>query len=161
MDYDGNKNTLYDYLVDFIKTQLLALQEQGKNPSIHGLFWMQGESDAQSLDTSLLYKNHFVKFINYLQYDLKDYIYDEMIIVDPHISSRCQFWRNYQLINQAKNDVSNILYNHYVITINGEDGFLVLNKDETGEEPGDTGHFESLSMLNLGRKAGEMFLEKQ
>ena len=148
-------------MIDFIISELSSLKEQGKNPAIKGLFWMQGESDSKAYDMSLLYKEHELLFFNYLQEDLGDYIHDEMMIVDAHISARCPLWTNYGIINQSKTEISSILSNHRYLTTNGEDDLLILNKDETGEEEGDSAHFESLSMLELGRKAARVFLDNK
>ena len=159
LTYEGERYWLYEHMIDFIISELSYLKEEGKNPTIKGLFWMQGESDSQNYDMSIMYKEHELLFFNYLQEDLSDYIHDEMLIVDAHISARCPIWTNYGIINQGKTEISDILSNHRYLTTNGEDDLLILNKDETGEEEGDSAHFESKGMLDLGRKAGRLFLE--
>lgn len=156
IDKDGKKYELYNRFVPFILNQLEYLRESGKNPRVRGLFWMQGESDSVNY-LNKTYGKALKQFVNNIRKDLNEYVYGYMNFVDAEISTKSMYWVHSTQINNAKNQFAKTNEHNYCIKTNGEDNnSLDLNlKTTSGEDPNDDAHYDSLSMLELGKKAGE------
>lgn len=160
MDKNGNTYRLYDRYVPFIKNQIKKLKDNGKNPRIKGLFWMQGESD--SLDGLCeTYGQAFDLFMNGLKQEFYDYIYGYLNFVDANISTRSPHWPNPNIINYQKQIYSESNEHSYCIKTNGEDEFALnlILKSETEDEGDDKAHYCALSMLDLGREAAKYLIK--
>lgn len=157
---NGNRNDLYNQMVGFIKDRLDYLKDNGKNPVLKGIFWMQGESDGYYLNIANMYEELETKFISYLKEDLSDYYDGYFNFVDGFISTRVSYWPYGYVINQAKYNISLTDEHHYCIKTNGEDeGALnLLSKYDVGEQD-DTAHYASTSMIELGREAAKYLLK--
>lgn len=159
MDKKGNIYHLYNRYVRFIKNELRKLKNYGNNPRLKGIFWMQGESDSYG-DLCYTYKDAFTQFIDHLQKELYDYIYGYLNIVDAYISTK-SVWPNPTMINEQKEAYSLLSEHNYCIKTNGEDESsidLVL-RSESGEDINDQAHYDSLSMLMLGKEAGKYLIK--
>ena len=155
----GEKLELYNHYIEFIMNQLNKLNSEGKNPRLRGMFWMQGESD-----THLNYKNKYYVaeqyFLDYIRHDLNDWIYEYFNYVDAYISSRSIFWYSPEIINACKERVCTNNDHCYCIKTNGEDetAITLYLKCET-DEGEDAAHYDSKSMLLLGKTAGEYLIK--
>lgn len=158
MDKDGKKHTLYKRFIPFIKGQLESLEKQGKNPRLRGVFWMQGESDSFLL--SYDYKPASLRFFNNLRSDLNKWIYEYFNIVDAYIFTRGICWTKPEIINTCKQQLADENEHWYCIKTNGEDesAIKLYLKCET-EEGDDLAHYDTVSMLLLGKTAGEYLLK--
>ena len=156
---DGNKQKFYKRFVPFIKKQLKQLEKEGKHPRVRGLFWMQGESDS-FCDEEEKYYDAEKLFINYLRHDLNEWIYEYFNFVDAYIYDHGLCWKDPKIINAAKQKLSEEDEHFYCIKTNGEDETAInlYLKCETNETD-DLAHYDSLSMLLLGKTAGEYLIK--
>ena len=156
----GKKKDLYYRFVKFIKKQLKALESDKKIPRVRGVFWMQGESDS-FLSESAKYKDAELYFLKYLRIDLNNWIYDHFNFVDAYIYTRGICWVNPEIINDCKQQIADENEHCYCIKTNGEDEAAIkLNiKTETGEDPNDLAHYDSKSMVLLGKTAGTYLIK--
>ena len=155
----GAKFNLYHRFINFIRQQLNNLEKQGKNPRIRGLFWMQGESDS-FLDYKDQYQKAEQRFYEYLRCDLNDWIYEYFNFVDAYIFTKGICWVDPEVINDCKQRFCDANEYCYCIKTNGEDeNAITLNiKSEVGEGD-DLAHYDSKSMLLLGRTAATYLLK--
>ena len=155
----GKKLELYNHYIEFIRNQLTKLESEGKSPRLRGMFWMQGESDS-----FLNYKNKYdiaeQYFLDYIRHDLNDWIYEYFNFVDAYIFTRGICWVDPEIINACKERVCKNNDHCYCIKTNGEDesAIKLYLKCETGEED-DLAHYDSKSMLLLGKTAGEYLMK--
>ena len=155
---DGKKLRLYKRYISFIKGQLKSLEKQGKNPRLRGVFWMQGESDSFLL--SYDYKVASKYFFDYLRTDLNKWIYEYFNIVDAYIYTRGICWTEPEIINTCKQQLADENEHWYCIKTNGEDNSAItLNLKSDCGEGEDLAHYDSLSMVLLGKTAGEYLLK--
>ena len=148
----------YKRFIAFIINQLKVLEEQGKNPRVKGVFFMQGESDSL-LSRPGLYRQVEQYFFEYLRMDLNPWIYDHFNFVDAYISTKTSAWVNPGIINSCKQDLVDTNDHCYCIHTNGEDESAIdlKVKSESGEDEKDNAHYDSSSMLLLGKTAATLF----
>ena len=159
VDKDGNKLVYYNHFVSFIKDKVEKLEKMGKIPRICGVFWMQGESDS----TDELCNTYGVAtqyFRNYLLEDFSPWINDHFNFVDAYISTKSIFWKNPGVVNAGKQYVADNNPNSYCIKTNGEDETSIdLSLKCQSDEGDDAAHYDSKSMLLLGKTAGEYLIK--
>ena len=155
----GKKLKFYKRFIPYIKKQLKTLEGQGKHPRVKGVFWMQGESDS-FLEHSETYRQTEQYFYEYLRHDLNRWIYEYFNFVDAYIFTRGICWVNPEIINDAKQSFCDENTHCYCIKTNGEDenSIKLYLKCETNETD-DLAHYDSLSMLLLGKTAAEYLLK--
>lgn len=155
----GKKLELYKRFIKFIKKQLNALESQGINPRVRGVFWMQGESDT-FLDDSSKYREAEQYFLEYLRIDLNNWIYEYFNFVDAYIFTNGVCWVYPEIVNDCKQRLADENDHCYCIKTNGEDedAITLHIKSETGEGD-DLAHYDSKSMLLLGQTAGTFLLK--
>ena len=159
VDKNGGKYDLYNRFVMFIQNQVTKLEEMGKNPRIRGVFWMQGESDANDTLCST-YAQATQHFVDYLKTDLNKWIYGYFNFVDAYISTKSIHWKNPGVVNDQKQSIADSNEHCYCIKTNGEDETAISLdlKFETGEGE-DYAHYDSRSMLLLGETAGTLLMK--
>ncbi|MCQ2742832.1 MAG: sialate O-acetylesterase [Bacilli bacterium] len=158
--FKGKRGDLYKDSVARIHEKLSYLKQNGADPRVKGVFWMQGEGDSYTeLDVSI-YKSNTEKLIAYLEEDFNEYIRDYMNFVDATIKSIDDSWPRAKDINQAKIDVANESEHHYCVLTNDEDetALNLKTKNMTGEGD-DAAHYDCTSMIALGEAAGN-YLKK-
>lgn len=150
----GSAGNLYNGMTLYLYEQLEALIEQGKVPYIKAICFMQGEADSQIETKTNSYETYLDNFINDLNNDLADYIEetDETIkFIDAGISESSA-WTYYEKVNQAKKNVQlkDADNRAFIDTIG-------LGLDFRTEPVGgpDLYHYDSLSMVELGKKFAE------
>lgn len=156
---NGTKFKFYNRFIAFIKEQLEALEKDNKYPRIRGLFWMQGESDS-CLGNTKKYQKAEQYFYEYLRHDLNDWIYEYFNFVDAYIYTRGTVWVDPKTINDCKQRFADNNEHCYCIKTNGEDetAIKLYIKSETGEAE-DSAHYDSKSMVLLGKAAGQFLLK--
>ena len=156
---NGGKLKYYKRFIPFIKDQLKTLEKEGKHPRLRGMFWMQGESDS-FCDHEERYRQAEQHFYEYLRHDLNKWIYEYFNFVDAYIYDHGICWVNPEIINAAKQSFCDENEHCYCIKTNGEDetAISLYLKCETNETD-DLAHYDSLSMLLLGKTAGEYLLK--
>ena len=159
VSYEGKKESLYKRYIKFITEQLKSLEANGKHPRVRGVFWMQGESDS-FLDYKAKYQEAEQHFYEYLRHDLNKWIYEHFNFVDAYIYDHGICWVDPDIINACKQRFSESNEHCYCIKTNGEDetAITLYLKSETGEGE-DLAHYDSKSMVLLGKTAGEYLIK--
>lgn len=67
---DPNQGEGYVTFIDTVQNGLSSLKEQGFNPEIKGMIWMQGESDACDLGFANSYQSNLLHFISRVREDV-------------------------------------------------------------------------------------------
>ena len=151
----GQRGSIYEACMVFLTTRLDYLRQQGYDPRVEAICWMQGESDTTDFKASHYYDNQ-VAFASYLRDDLSAYAPEEGIyFIDAGISNSPYCEPAYPAINEAKAKFSELSpLNLYFSTI---DLGFTIHKEPEGEP--DWGHYDSLCELELGRVFGRMAVE--
>ena len=151
----GQRGSIYEACMVFLTTRLDYLRQQGYDPRVEAICWMQGESDTTDFKASHYYDNQ-VAFASYLREDLAAYAPEEGIyFIDAGISNSPYCEPAYPAINEAKAKFSDLSpLNLYFSTI---DLGFTIHKEPEGEP--DWGHYDSLCELELGRVFGRMAVE--
>lgn len=133
----------YNGLVSVLHDSIECLKAKGFDPEIIGFCWMQGESDAGSLENVNNYKVYFDNFIKDFKKEFSQYL-DKCVFVDAGISD---IWSCYKEMNQFKKEYAE---NHrafiYVDTI----GNGLTTRYEPVEAP-DIYHYDAASVIKLGK----------
>jgi len=66
----ATRGALYDQLLERVRNATLALAQQGLAGSVKALFWMQGESDTDTLAHANAYAANLERFVKSLRKDL-------------------------------------------------------------------------------------------
>ena len=151
----GQRGSIYEACMAFLTTRLDYLREQGYDPRVEAICWMQGESDTTNFKASHYYDNQ-VAFAAYLREDLSSYAPEGGIpFIDAGISNSPYCEPAYPAINEAKVRFSELSpLNRYFSTI---DLGFTIHKEPEGEP--DWGHYDSDCELELGRVFGRMAVE--
>ena len=151
----GQRGSVYEACMDFVKTHLDNLRAHGADPRVGVICWMQGESDTTDFKAAHYYDNQ-VAFAAYLREDLASYAAEGGIhFVDAGISNSPYCEPAYPTINAAKEQFSKLSsLNHYFSTI---DLGFTIHKEPEGDP--DWGHYDSVCELELGRVFGRMAVE--
>ena len=151
----GQRGSIYEACLVFLTSRLDYLRQQGYDPRVEAICWMQGESDTTDFKASRYYDNQ-VAFASYLREDLAAYAPgDGIYFIDAGISNSPYCEPAYPAINEAKVRFSELSpLNFYFSTI---DLGFTIHKEPEGEP--DWGHYDSLCELELGRIFGEMAVE--
>ena len=150
----GSTGELYAGAVDYILAQCEKLENMGLRPVIKAICWMQGETDATG-EYFDRYEELERLFVTDLRQDLSGYSEPEQEIgfVDAGISE-CTLWKQYKVINSAKQALAEEDDRHtYIDTIAAG---LKFNREPSGSI--DISHYDSASELLLGQLFGEVLL---
>jgi hypothetical protein len=137
----------YNGLVSVIGDSIEYLKEKGFDPEIIGFCWMQGESDAGTLEGVENYKVYFDNFINDFKNEFPEYL-KECVFVDAGLSDDWDFYKEMNAFKKEYAEKHEKIV--YVDTI--ENG--LTTKCEPVEKP-DKGHFDCDSVIKLGKLFAE------
>lgn len=141
---------LYKSSLKFTKQSLDYLISKGYDINITGLCWMQGENDAQRLYRG--YYKSTESLLRYYREDLQEYNNDFKFI-DAYIRNSI-IWLGYGSVNDAKRRYSETSTDNYLIdTIS-----MGLTANTEPFNAPDLAHYDSLSMVDLGRAFGNYLL---
>lgn len=133
----------YNGLVSVLSDSIELLKGRGFDPEIIGFCWMQGESDAGSLEDVNNYKVYFDNFINDFKSEFSEYL-ENCVFVDAGIS---RVWNCYEELNAFKKEYAETHDKFiYVDTI----GNGLTTQYEPVEGP-DIAHYDCESVIKLGR----------
>jgi len=133
----------YNGLVNLLNESITYLIGKGLEPEIISFCWMQGESDAGSLQDVEHYKIYFDNFINDLKKEFSKYL-EECVFVDAGIS---EMWPFYKEMNAFKKEYAQ-KYSKFVFVDTIKNG--LTTKYEPVEEP-DLAHYDCESVIKLGK----------
>lgn len=150
----GARGSIYEACIKFLETHLSALRENGYEPRVGAVCWMQGESDTTDFKASH-YLDNQTAFAAYLREDLAEYAEDGGIFfIDAGISNSPYCEPAYPAINEAKLAFSKLSpLNLYFSTI---DAGYTIHLEPEGNP--DWGHYDSLCELELGRTFGKLII---
>lgn len=150
----GMRGSIYEAFITFAKTGLDALISKNYDARVSAICWMQGESDTTDFKASHYLANQ-TALVSYLREDLAPYADNGGIyFIDAGISNSPYCEPAYPAVNEAKLAFSELSpLNIYFSTI--DEGYTISLEPEG--DP-DWGHYDSLSMLSLGRKFGELIV---
>lgn len=141
------RGELYNAAMSFTITSLNYLKSKGYIPKIAGVCWMQGESDAVWRRVANKYYKNTKNLVSFLREDLEEFYDNNLLFIDAGIKE-IDMWKYHKIVNNAKKKLSEEnIYNIYFST---QDMSLTTNLEPI-ESP-DLAHYDSLSMLYLGRK---------
>ncbi len=146
-DKKHNRGELYNASLNFTLASLNYLRSKGYNIEIEAICWMQGESDAVYKRYARNYYKNTVKLIEYYREDLKEFYKDNLLFIDAGILE-IETWPYSKIVNDAKRRVSSL--SDYNIYFNTTEMNLTSNYEPEGSP--DLAHYDSMSMLELGRK---------
>ena len=140
----------YNELVGILSESIRILENEGRDPKIRAFFWMQGESDANDEEATARYEKNYGAFLQDLKSRFAPYV-SGCVFVDAGIST---VWERYERVNAIKRKFAE---EHgdcvFIDTIAA--GLTTVN--EPFGAP-DIGHYDSDSMIKLGRLFADRFL---
>ena len=134
----------YNELVKLLSESITLLKNAGYDPSIIGFCWMQGETDAFSLETTKDYGERYHRLLCDLRAAFGEYFSNDCVFADGLISDR---WNCYEQINAIKRTYASTHENCVIVDTLAEGLERLL---EPEEEP-DTAHYDAASTVKLGR----------
>ena len=137
----------YNGLVDILRDSIEYLENKDLEPEIIGFCWMQGESDADTLENVENYKVFYKNLIDDFKNEFKKYT-ENCIFVDAGVSD---IWNYYKEMNAFKKTFADANEDaSYFDTL--ENG--LTTKFEPVEEP-DIYHYDCASVIKLGKLFAE------
>lgn len=148
----GKTGKLYKQFVAYVETSLEYLVSRNYDVKIEGMCWMQGESDAFSVEASTAYAEHLNNFIEDVRKEFAKYsAADGIAFVDAYIAANPAYWVYYENVNKGKEEVAGLSSMNVVVdTIAAE---LTCAHEPEGNP--DMAHYDSLSEIKLGHLFAE------
>jgi len=150
----GKTGELYRSFVRYVEASLKYLESKHYDVAIEGMCWMQGESDAFSVENATDYEVHLRNLIGDLRKKFSNYAAEGGIaFVDAYIAANPAYWVYYELVNRSKQAVADASPLNVVIDTVSHG----LTCSEEPEDEPDLAHYDSLSEIKLGNLfAGEL-----
>lgn len=156
VDENFEKGYIYTPFIKYVENSIETLVNEGYEPTIRAICWMQGESDGASFAS--FYEELEDNFINDVVNDLAQFNKEDKIkFVDAGIYD-ANWVPNFRLINNSKikNANKDSENRFYFDTIKQK----LEYKNEPEGNP-DLCHFDSTSMIELGRLFATTLVENQ
>lgn len=137
----------YNELTKIISESIETLENKGYSPVIKAFCWMQGESDANMEDATSTYAYNYDAFLRDIKARFYNY-FDKCLFIDAGIST---VWERYERINEIKRKYAEKRSDCiFLDTIAAN----LTTANEPRDNP-DIGHYDSDSLIKLGRMFGE------
>jgi hypothetical protein len=152
--YDDEKDACLEALYDLVYEGLGQLEDEGLEPKIVAFLWMQGESDASTINGTYSYYDKQKDMVALVRDEFADYASIRGIaFIDAGISDH-GFWAGHMVMNAMKKKFSyESLANYYIDTVGA--GLVTLTEDENS----DHAHYVTTSVIKLGQLFGEKVAE--
>lgn len=150
LDNHHNRGNMYNHAMDFSLKCLDYLISKGYSLLLDGICWMQGESDSYNNDEEAYYRDT-IAFVSGLRRDFSKY-QKEIKWIDAAINDSPNMWLYPVAINNAKIRFSKKSDLNYYIDTNA----LGIKTDTEPVESIDFAHYDSTSMVNLGKEFGKI-----
>lgn len=151
---------LYKQFTAYVQTSLDYLISKNYHITIEAMCWMQGESDAFSVDTSASYGEHLNNFITDIRNQFSEYAPEAGIaFVDALIADNPAYWVYYEAVNQGKREVAERSSRNVLVDTIAAG----LDCSQEPEANPDIPHYDSLSEIKLGHLFAEqiaLFLDE-
>ena len=148
----GKTGKLYKQFVAYVETSLKYLASKNYDVKIEGMCWMQGESDAFSVEASTAYAEHLNNFVEDIRKEFSRYSAEDGIaFVDAYIAANPAYWVYYENVNKGKQEVAGLSPMNVVVDT------ITAGLECSGEPEGspDMAHYDSLSEIKLGHLFAE------
>lgn len=143
----GKTRPLYKEFVGYVHTSMQYLISKNYDVQIEAMCWMQGESDAFSVENGRRYEARLNNFIEDLRHEFSEYSsHDGIAFVDAYIADNPDIWIYCELVNASKRAVADRSELNVVIDTNAKG---LTCKEEPNDDP-DIAHYDSLSQIKLG-----------
>ena len=142
VDWDPeNPNGLYDGLIADVNASMAEVTSQNPDGELAGMIWMQGESDAFTLEYAQAYETNLREFIESVREDVG--VADLPFVIgkippDP-------VWTHYDLIRQAQENVAASMENVSIIS--------------TDDLPVTSHHYNATGQQMLGERFADAILD--
>ena len=148
----GRTGKLYKQFVAFAETSIEYLVSKNYDVKIAGMCWMQGESDAFSVENAENYGAHLSNLIKDVRKKFAQYGAEGGIaFVDAYIAENPAYWVYYEAVNRGKQEVAKqSALNVVVDTVTAG-----LTCDKEPEGTPDMAHYDSMSQIRLGHLFAE------
>ena len=140
----------YNELVKILSDSIDLLEEKGYVPAVKAFCWMQGESDANNEEATASYAYNYDAFLRDFKACFAEYL-DKCVFIDAGVSA---VWERYERLNEIKRRYAEKRGDCVFIDTIGA-GLTTTN--EPPENP-DIGHYDSDSLIKLGRMFGESIM---
>ena len=158
----GTTGELYQKLTKYVDNGLEYLENQGLKPKIRSFVWMQGEADSSTVANANAYKDGLKNMVTDFRSKYASYATgddgDNIGVVDGYISDSGK-WKQYQIINAAKEEIASELENYYTVDTTATGLDLKVNSEEHGG--GDSAHYTIDSMIKLGQAFGKTIIDQE
>ena len=151
---DDNKASALTALKEKMRDGLKLLENDGYTPKIVAFLWMQGESNANNLNSTYSYYGMQKMMVEQLRAEFSDYAPARGIaFIDAGIANHGT-WPTHMLMNALKKKYSyESRANYYADTVAA--GLVTLTEDENTDKY----HYVSTSLITLGHLFGEKISE--
>lgn len=148
----GRTGKLYKQFEAYVETSIEYLIAKNYDVKIAGMCWMQGESDALSVENAENYGTHLNNLIEDIREKFAKYAAEDGIaFVDAYIAANPAYWVYYEAVNACKQEVAERGgLNAVVDTITAG-----LTCDKEPEGAPDMAHYDSMSQIKLGHLFAE------
>jgi hypothetical protein len=137
----------YNELVKILSDSIDLLISKGYSPAVKAFCWMQGESDANMEEATAAYEHNYDALLRDFKAYFAPYL-ENCVFIDAGIST---VWERYERMNEIKRGYAEKHDNCvFIDTI----GAGLTTTHEPPENP-DIGHYDSDSLIKLGRMFGE------
>lgn len=152
----GKTGMLYKNFTRYVNQSIRYLKSKNYDVSIEGICWMQGESDAFTIENGTNYEIHLKNFIKDLRKEFDRFSSsDGIAFIDAYIAASPAYWVYYELVNESKRKVAESSSMNVVIDTNAHG--LETHKEPI-EQP-DMAHYDSLSEIKLGHLFAQYLFE--
>ena len=148
----GRTGKLYKQFEAYVETSIEYLISKNYDVKIAGMCWMQGESDALSVENAENYGTHLNNLIEDIREKFAKYAAEDGIaFVDAYIAANPAYWVYYEAVNACKQEAAERGgLNAVVDTITAG-----LTCDKEPEGAPDMAHYDSMSQIKLGHLFAE------
>lgn len=144
----------YSHFITATQEGIELLKDKGLTPEIRALCWVQGESDCASYVDS--YKAKLSNLADDVRTEFADVAAPNGIsFVDVGVSVSGR-WENYEEMNQIKQEYADSANINYYIS---SDELIASEEGNPADGTIDPVHYDSLSMLELGTRFGNVLAE--
>lgn len=151
---------LYQLFIENFKTVYNTLKENGYDPVVKGMAWMQGEDDLH-IDYLVNYQKLLTAFIQDIRADLTEITNDKDLLKMPFVIGKISpsfgYWNNNNVpsMNIVQDMVAEELKNVRTISV---DDLYIVQQDGTNKGP-DPYHYALEDMITLGERFGSALLD--
>ena len=150
----------YKTFVETVQLGLKALRNQGYEPTLRGMLWQQGESDAKKEETAGDYGKNLARFITRVR---EQFQVPDMPFIYGYVLPPPNAGHNRDLVRQGEKEVDQD--SGAALAVKG--AFVVATDDlsqraddRNTRYPKDHGHFGTAGTLELGRRMANKMAEQ-